>query len=125
LASALVSDGYVNEITVAIALDRWWPAAGTRKTGERNTVPRVVVANGRVVPQVPLAEVPDWVLSALGHQTMLEVPLSEVVTLARHLDVGRVSVKVRLPQLIRPKLFQPLHAHGVRCFELLRKQRHA
>lgn len=91
LASALASDGDIDEITVAIALDRWWPTEGTRKTGERNTVPRVVVTNGRLAPLVPSAEVPDWVFSApLGRQAMIELPFSEVITLAHHLRVGTI-----------------------------------
>jgi len=91
LASALASDGDIDEITVAIALDRWWPTDGTRKTGERNNVPRVVVTNGRLAPLVPSAEVPDWVFSApLGNQAMIELPFSEVITLAHHLKVGEI-----------------------------------
>lgn len=91
LASALASDGDIDEITVAIALDRWWPTAGTRKTGERNNVPRVVVTNGRLAPLVPSAEVPSWVFSApLGHQAVIELPFSEIITLTRHLKVGQI-----------------------------------
>jgi len=91
LASALASDGDIDEITVAIALDRWWPTVGTRKTGERNNVPRVVVTNGRLAPLVSSAEVPDWVFSApLGNQAMIELPFSEIITLAHHLKVGEV-----------------------------------
>ena len=91
LASALAPAGDIDEITVAIALDRWWPTEGTRKTGERNNVPRVVVKNGRLAPLVPSAEVPDWVFSApLGQQTMVELPFSEIITLAHHLKVGEI-----------------------------------
>ena len=91
LASALAADGDIDEITVAIALDRWWPTVGTRKTGERNNVPRVVVANGRLAPLVPSAEVPDWVFSApLGNQAMVELPFSEIITLAHHLKVREI-----------------------------------
>jgi short subunit dehydrogenase-like uncharacterized protein len=91
LASALASAGDIDEITVAIALDRWWPTAGTRKTGERNTVPRVVVTNGRLAPLVPSAEMPDWVFSPpLGRQPMVDLPFSEVITLAHHLKVGAI-----------------------------------
>jgi hypothetical protein len=91
LASALASAGEIAEITVAIALDRWWPTEGTRKTGARNTVPRVVVTNGRLAPLVPSAEVPDWVFSAaLGNQAMIELPFSEIITLAHHLKAGAI-----------------------------------
>jgi len=91
LASALASAGDIAEITVAIALDRWWPTEGTRKTGARNTVPRVVVTNGRLAPLVPSAEVPDWVFSAaLGNQAMIELPFSEIITLAHHLKADAI-----------------------------------
>jgi NAD(P)-dependent dehydrogenase (short-subunit alcohol dehydrogenase family) len=91
LASALASAGKIEEITVAIALDHWWPTAGTRRTGERNKVPRAVVANGRFVPLVPAAEVPDWEFSPpLGNQPMVELPFSEIITLAHHLEVGAI-----------------------------------
>ena len=91
LASALASAGDIDEITVAIGIDRWWPTAGTRKTGERNTVPRVVVANGRLAPLAPSAEVPDWAFPApLGNQPMIDLPFSEVITMAHHLKVGAI-----------------------------------
>jgi hypothetical protein len=91
LASALASAGDIDEITVAIALDRWWPTAGTRKTGERNTVPRVVVTNGRLAPLAPSAEVPSWAFAApLGQQPMVDLPFSEVITMARHLKVDTI-----------------------------------
>ncbi len=103
LASALASAGNVasnvagtnagniDAITVAIALDRWWPTAGTRKTGERNKVPRVVVKDGRLAPLAPSAEVADWTFAApLGSQPMVELPFSEIITLAHHLKAGTI-----------------------------------
>jgi hypothetical protein len=91
LASALASAGDIDEITVAIALDRWWPTLGTRKTGERNTVPRVVVANGRLAPLAPSVRVSDWAFSPpLGNQPMVELPFSEIITLAHHLKASAI-----------------------------------
>lgn len=91
LASSLASEGEIEEITVAIALDRWWPTEGARKTGQRNQAPRVVVKGGRLAPLLPSAEVPDWVFSApLGRQAMVELPFSEIITLAHHLKVGDI-----------------------------------
>jgi hypothetical protein len=91
LASALASPGHIDEITVAMALDHWWPTDGTRKTGERNRAPRVVVTNGRLAPLTPSAEVPDWAFSPqLGEQSMVELPFSETITLARHLNAGSI-----------------------------------
>ncbi|WP_243286976.1 saccharopine dehydrogenase NADP-binding domain-containing protein [Geothrix terrae] len=91
LAGALASEGDIDEITVAIALDHWWPTAGTRRTGERNQVPRVVVKGGRLEPLVPSPEVPDWSFSPpLGHQPMVELPFSEIITMAHHLKAGTI-----------------------------------
>lgn len=91
LASARASAGNIDEITVAVALDRWWPTSGTRKTGERNKFPRVVVRNGRLAPLEPSTEIPDWGFSLpLGNQSMVELPFSEVITLAHHLKVDAI-----------------------------------
>ncbi|HEX2010957.1 MAG TPA: saccharopine dehydrogenase NADP-binding domain-containing protein, partial [Roseateles sp.] len=91
LASALASAGHIDEITVAIGLDRWWPTAGTRETGTRNQVPRVVVRNGRLAPLAPAAEAPDWAFSApLGIRPMVELPFSEIITLAHHLKADAI-----------------------------------
>lgn len=91
LATAMASPGPIDAITVAIALDRWWPTAGTRRTGERNTVPRKVVKEGRLAPLEPSADVPDWTFAApLGRQAMVEIPFSEVITLAHHLPVQSI-----------------------------------
>jgi hypothetical protein len=91
LASALASAGDIDEITVAIALDRWWPTVGTRKTGERNKAPRLVVTNGHLAALVPSIDACDWTFSApLGNQPMVELPFSEIITLTRHLKVGAI-----------------------------------
>jgi len=91
LAGALASAGPIDEITVAVGLDRWWPTAGTRKTGERNNVPRVVLKDGQLAPLTPAADVPDWAFSApLGRQAMVELPFSEIITLAHHLKAGSI-----------------------------------
>jgi hypothetical protein len=93
LASALVSDRRADEITVAIALDYWWPTEGTRRTGERNRVPRVVVEDGRLVPMTLPARQTDWRFAAPhGVQRMVEVGTTDAVTIARHLDVRSVHI---------------------------------
>jgi short subunit dehydrogenase-like uncharacterized protein len=91
LASALTTTGHIDEITIAMALDRWWPTAGTRKTGARNTAPRVVVTNGCLAPMAPAGKELNWAFSApMGNQPMAELPLSEIITLAHHLNVGTI-----------------------------------
>lgn len=91
LASALASAGPIEEITVAVGLDRWWPTAGTRQTGERNKAPRLVVQGGHLVPLVPSPQVPDWHFSPpLGAYPMVELPFSETITLSRHLRADTI-----------------------------------
>ncbi|MGC1549934.1 MAG: saccharopine dehydrogenase NADP-binding domain-containing protein [Rhodanobacter sp.] len=88
LASALVGHHPVDDMTVAIALDHWWPTKGTRKTGERNQVPRVVLENGSLVPMTVPATKTEWTFDAPhGVQSMEEMPFSEIITIARHLHV--------------------------------------
>ena len=98
LATTLLGPGGAAEaLTVAIALDRWWPTAGTRITGERNTVPRLVVDGGRLVPLPLPAARSTWRFDAPhGEQAMVELPFSEVVTISRHLRVD--SLRSHLTQ---------------------------
>jgi hypothetical protein len=79
-----------DRIEIAIALDSWWPTNGTRRTGERNTIPRVVFTNGRLEPlQSPQTKTWDFP-EPFGPQDVLEVPLTETVLIARHLPVREV-----------------------------------
>jgi len=88
LASALVGDERVDEITTAVTLDHWWPTEGTRRTGERNRVPRVVVENGQLVPMVVPPRSLDWFFGAPdGMQPMVELPFTEIITISNHLEV--------------------------------------
>lgn len=92
LATAAMDDwDRVDEVTVAIALDRWWPTAGTRVTGRRNTAARLVVSGGRLVPLGDPAPTSTWQFAgSFGEQQVVALPFSEVVTIARHLDVGEL-----------------------------------
>jgi short subunit dehydrogenase-like uncharacterized protein len=82
----------IDEITVALGLDRWWPTEGTRNTGRRNTATRLVVDGGRLVPAPSPAPLRDWEFPApLGRQTVSGSPFTEIITMARHLAVPRIS----------------------------------
>ncbi|WP_202845106.1 saccharopine dehydrogenase NADP-binding domain-containing protein [Luteimonas saliphila] len=94
LASALAGDAAaatpIGSITVAVALDHWWPTAGTRRTGARNTFPRVVVEDGRLVPLA--ARGCRWDFGPpRGAEDMEAMPFSEIVTLAHHLPARRID----------------------------------
>lgn len=79
-------------IDVAFGLDHWWPTAGTRVTGARNTAPRVVVRGGELVPFDGSAATTSWTFAEpLGEQEVVGMPFSDVLTIARHLRVGEVG----------------------------------
>ena len=98
LATSLLGpNGEADELTVAIALDRWWPTAGTRKTGERNSLPRLIVDGGRLVAMPLPAARSAWVFGPPhGEQAMIELPFSETITISRHLRVR--SLRAHLTQ---------------------------
>jgi len=83
--------GSVERIEVGVALDYWHPTLGTRNTGDRNTARRLVVADGRLAPLPRPAPAKDWRFPApFGMQSVVAVPLSEVVTIHRHLAAASV-----------------------------------
>ncbi|MBD5784685.1 saccharopine dehydrogenase NADP-binding domain-containing protein [Cellulosimicrobium terreum] len=88
LSAALDGDTQADAVEVAIGLDRWWPTAGTRLTGARNTTRRLVVRDGELVPLDDPAPTRAWDFPApLGSQTAVELPFSEVIAIHRHLHV--------------------------------------
>lgn len=90
--SALAGGGSPADVTVAIGLDHWWPTAGTRTTGERNTSVRQVVRGGELVPLESPAPTTTWSFSGdLGRQAVVELPFSEAITIHRHLRVDRLT----------------------------------
>ncbi len=100
LASALVGHQPVDDMTVAIALDHWWPTKGTRETGERNRVPRVVVENGSLVPMAIPATKTEWTFEAPhGVQNMEEMPFSEIISISRHLRVRNLRAYLNAASL--------------------------
>jgi hypothetical protein len=75
----------VDTIEIMVGLDSWHPTRGTRITGERNTARRMVVADGQLTPVSLPAVEKDWEFGdAVGRQAVIEVPLSEVILIARH-----------------------------------------
>ena len=78
-------------VEVAIGLDRWWPTAGTRATGARNTATRLVIRGGVLSALAEPAPTATWPYPApLGEQPVVELPFAEVITIDRHLEVGEL-----------------------------------
>lgn len=81
----------VDRIEIGVALDYWHPTRGTRETGDRNTARRLVVADGRLAPIPRPAPARNWSFPApFGLQEVVAVPLSEIVTIHRHIAVDSV-----------------------------------
>lgn len=92
LATAALGDWpSADEIRISIALDSWWPTQGTRKTGQRNNVPRVVLSSGKLAPQQqpPRTEMYEF-SKPFGMQRVVEVPLSETILISRHLRTSEM-----------------------------------
>lgn len=87
LATAASEDlPVIDHIDVAVFLDSWHPTAGTRRTGERNTMPRLIVTDGRLVPLGYPPPKRQWAFPApVGDVDVTAVPLSEVPIIAHHL----------------------------------------
>lgn len=87
-------------IEIGVALDSWHPTVGTRLTGARNQARRLVVSNGK------LAHLPDpppsrqWTFTApFATQEMVELPLSEIITISRHVRSAEVHSYMNLAPL--------------------------
>ncbi len=100
LATTAVGDWTeTDKIEIFTALDSWHPTEGTRQTGERNTFQRYVFNNRELeFLAEPLTE--NWNFAEpFGTQEMLEVPLTETITISRHLSVTEVRNYLNLKSL--------------------------
>ena len=115
LASAAMGDWQeVDAIDVAVALDSWRPTLGTRRTGARNTLPRMVVAAGQLSPLPQPAPTRSWSFPPpFGTQQVVMVPLSEIVLISRHLPAQTVNAwmtRKPLEDLADPSTSPPVAA---------------
>ena len=82
----------IEEILVGVALDHWHPTAGTRRTGERNTARRVIVSEGRLAALPTPAARGRWQFPLpFGDLLVSSVPLSEIITISRHINADRIQ----------------------------------
>lgn len=63
-------------IDIAVALDSWWPTLGTRRTGQRNTAPRLTLSDGNLTPLQPSPPASWNFADPFGTQDVIEVPLT-------------------------------------------------
>lgn len=97
LADLLVTaaaDGWdvIDHVEVGIGLDKWWPTAGTRLTGERNTAARRIIDDFRLVTVGDEPFSRDWAFPhPIGDQRVLGMPFSEMTAMAKHLAVRKAE----------------------------------
>jgi hypothetical protein len=101
LATAAMRDwSSADEIQIAVALDSWKPTQGTRLTGQRNPVRRLIFSNNRLSV---LAEPPPkqtWYFPPpFGKQDVITLPLAETVIISRHLSVPEIHAYMNLAPL--------------------------
>jgi hypothetical protein len=92
------------DLRIGVALSHWWPTTGTRVTGTRNQAPRVVIEDGHRAPLPHPPQAITWTFAGpFGAQPMVELPFSEVVTLAHHLPLRSLHsfISERALQAIR------------------------
>ncbi|WP_409753853.1 saccharopine dehydrogenase family protein [Brevundimonas sp.] len=92
LATAAMADwAEADEIRIGSALDSWKPTEGTRITSQRNTFPRLVISDGQLQPLANPPPRTDWSFAGdFGRQEMVELPFTEAILIARHLNVREV-----------------------------------
>lgn len=89
-----------DEIRIGIALDSWHPTQGTRITGRKNTAQRMVIADGKLAPMAhPPAEMAWDFPEPFARQSMIELPFSEVIVIARHLRTSELRTYLCLTAL--------------------------
>jgi hypothetical protein len=101
LATAAMGDWpQADAIDIGVALDSWHPTAGTRLTGQRNHDPRLVVTDGRLAVLADPPPTRSWNFAApFGTQSMVALPLSETITISRHLRTRELHSHMNLAPL--------------------------
>jgi hypothetical protein len=102
-----------DHIDIAIALSSWWPTRGSRRTGERNTAPRLTFSDGTLTPMKPSAPSSWRFPPPFGTQEVVELPFTETILMARHLlarDMRNYLNTAPLRDIRDPKTPEPVAA---------------
>jgi len=101
LATAAAGDWAApEEVSLAVALDSWHPTRGTRRTGERNTAPRLTWTDGRLAPLPDPAPRREWRFpDPFGTQPVVAMPFAETITITRHIAAREVLAYMNLAPL--------------------------
>lgn len=89
-----------DEIHVAVALDSWLPTLGTRLTGQRNTARRLVFSENKLQPLADPPPKRSWNFPPpFGTQDVVGLPLTEIITISRHLKSPEIHSFMNLAPL--------------------------
>ena len=101
LASAALGDwSDADAIDIAIALDSWKPTLGTRLTGQRNSDRRLIFSNHSLQFISDPLPTRRWKFSgSFGEQEVVSFPLTEVITISKHINVSAINPYINLTPL--------------------------
>jgi NAD(P)-dependent dehydrogenase (short-subunit alcohol dehydrogenase family) len=117
LATAAIGDWpAADEISIAYGLDRWWPTAGTRVSGQvsrqRRDGRRIVFSDGRFEYRTDDAPGLEWTFPPpLGTQPVIgEFTMADTLTISRHLTAPQIRsymTRAAVDDLSRPGMLPP------------------
>lgn len=92
LSTTLTQDwNRVGEISIYIGLDSWHPTKGTRLTGKRNHYQRFIYTDNCLRP-IQENKTLTWNFpSPILTKEVVTVPLSEMITISRHINVDTIN----------------------------------
>lgn len=106
-----------DDIRIGIALDSWHPTQGTRITGKRNSVPRVMLSGGTFTTIEASAFPDSWDFPApFNRQDVTPMPFSEIITISRDTRVANATSVLNLAALTdvrNPLTPEPIAADGL------------
>lgn len=98
LATAALGDWpAANSVNIGIALNSWMPTIGTRLTGKRNTGRRLTFSNNALEYISDPLPTRKWNFSSpFGLQDVQGFPLSEIITISKHLQINEINSYINL-----------------------------
>lgn len=92
LATAITKDWMdIDEIKIYIGLDSWHPTKGTRLTGDRNHYTRLTFKDNSLQELQPTSPIKWDFKNPIGFKDVVALPLSEIITISRHLKVKSID----------------------------------
>ncbi|MEO7976213.1 saccharopine dehydrogenase NADP-binding domain-containing protein [Flavobacterium sp.] len=92
LSTAVTQDwNQIDEINIYIGLDSWHPTKGTRLTGDRNHYKRLTFKDKKLL-EFQSGPTTKWNFkNPIGTKEVVGLPLSEIITISRHLNVNSIN----------------------------------